>query len=88
MKFVEVIGKFVCAVAVGCGGWLRFHKFVKVDVKATQAIGNVNLGAKMKVVPSSTIAVELMIAIKFTKGLSVSSPTWRANCWYFTSKPT
>ena len=63
MKFVEVIGKFVCAVAVGCGGWLRFHKFVKVDVKATQAIGNVNLGAKMKVVPSSTIAVELMIAM-------------------------
>ena len=42
----------------------------------------------MKVVPSSTIAVELMIAIEFTKGLSVSSPTWRASCWYFTSKPT
>jgi hypothetical protein len=32
--------------------------------------------------------VKLKVAIKFTSGCSVNTPTWRASYRYLTSKPT
>lgn len=42
----------------------------------------------MKVMPSSSTAVGLMIAIEFNRGSSVNTPTWCASCQRFTGKPT
>jgi hypothetical protein len=42
----------------------------------------------MKVVPSSSMTVMLNDAIEFARRFSMNSPTWRANCQYFTGKPT
>jgi hypothetical protein len=44
---------------------------------------------KTKVVPSSsTLLVKLKDAIEFSGGCSMNTPTWRASCWCFTTKPT
>jgi hypothetical protein len=60
-----------------------------VAVEATQTISNADLGAKMKVVSSSSTAlVKLKNAIEFSGGCLMNTSTRHDSCRCFTATPT
>jgi hypothetical protein len=73
-------------VGVEASGFLESTRWL---LKPPKSLATQIQEPKMRVVPSSsTVLVKLRDAIEFSGGCSMSTPTWRARCRYFTATPT